>query len=91
MTMRTVPGEKSTLDDHYVFRPHVSFTAKELPELRDWKPGKKYKLEVEVEMKSLNAPGDRFGRSDKTPMSGDFVVTKVGTVEPPKEMFPGRP
>lgn len=33
--------------------PHITFTHEQLPEMKDWKVGEKYTLEVEVEMEMI--------------------------------------
>ena len=33
--------------------PHITFTHEQLPEMKDWKVGEKYTLEVEVEMETI--------------------------------------
>ena len=58
---------------HYDPRPDITLTAEELPALEKWEVGKKYKLTIEVEMKSLHA-----GENGKE-NSGRFKVLAVGT------------
>jgi hypothetical protein len=56
----------------YDDRPTITFTTKELPEIKKWEVGKKYDLEVEVEMIGINK--DEYGEKGTT---GRFRVTNV--------------
>lgn len=57
--------------------PSFSLSAKDLPEIKSWKVGKKYKLEMEVEMVSLNK--DEYGKMSS--MDARFKIHKIGEKE----------
>lgn len=56
------------------FKPTVSFSAKQLPELKNWKVGSKYQLVLEVEQKSLRE--ESYGKN-KGELKGSFEVLNV--------------
>lgn len=72
--MKTIkPEPMNMMDDYSHMLPSFSLTEKNLPEIKDWKVGKKYKLEIEVEMVSVSK--NEYGNS---PMTARFKVHKVG-------------
>ncbi len=56
--------------------PSFSVTEKDLPEIKEWKVGKKYKLEIEVEMVSMSK--NEYGKS---PMEARLKIHKIGEKE----------
>lgn len=60
-------------------KPTLSLTAKDLPEIKDWKVGSKYKLEIDVEQTGLSK--DEYGERG---MCARFKVLKV-TVDDGKD------
>ena len=56
--------------------PSFSLTEKDLPEMKDWQVGKKYKLQMEVEM--VASSKNEYGNSQ---MSGRFKIHKIGEKE----------
>lgn len=76
--MRSLVDEKvvkSKIDETYDGRPDINFTEKELPEIKDWKVGEKYTVELEIEQTGMNIIG--YGK-DKGKMSATFKISKVG-------------
>ena len=69
------------MSDHPVevsrWLPTFSLSAKDLPEIKTWKVGKKYTLEMEVEMISLNK--DDYGTTSS--MDARFKIHKIGEKE----------
>lgn len=57
--------------------PRVTFSAEDLPEIKDWKIGSKYYLELEVE--EVAAEKDRFGYEGEKerPLTATFKVMAV--------------
>lgn len=55
-------------------RPTFSINAEEFPDIKDWSVGKKYKVEIEVEM-----TGCRIGEwgDDKGKMTGEFKICGI--------------
>lgn len=60
--------------------PRVTFTAEDVPEIKDWKIGEKYFLELEVEQ--VSAEKDRFGYEGEkeSPLTATFKVVAVKAV-----------
>src|SRR3990167_2958542 len=64
--------------------PSFSLSEDDLPEIKDWEVGKKYKLNIEVEQVSKEK-GDRYsmegpgGSKDKKKISAHFRMLKIGT------------
>jgi hypothetical protein len=60
--------------------PRVTFTAEDVPEIKDWKIGGKYYLELEVEQ--VAAEKDRFGYEGEkeSPLTATFKVVAVMAV-----------
>lgn len=72
--------------------PRVTFTAEDIPEVKDWKIGGKYYLELEVEQ--VAAEKDRYGLEGEkeNPLTATFKVVAVKAVrktEAKKEDNPG--
>lgn len=65
---------QATTDMMIDMPPSFSLTETQLPEAKDWQVGKKYTLEVEVEMVGSNI--NEYSK-DKT-VSYRFNITKVG-------------
>lgn len=74
------------------FRPPITFSEKELPQILDWKPGQKYHLILEVEMTGIekvrdwSVPTPIAQPSEKIPsppkiFRGSFEVSAVGVDE----------
>ena len=59
------------------FLPSFSVTVKDLPEIKGWKVGKKYMLEMEVEMTSMSK--DEY--MDKSFIEARFKIHKIGEKE----------
>ena len=57
--------------------PRVTFTAEDVPEIKDWKIGGKYYLELEVEQ--VAAEKDRYGYEGEKerPLTATFKVVAV--------------
>lgn len=60
-------------DDYSHMLPSFSLTEKELPAIKNWKVGSKYKVEMQVEMVSVSK--NEYGKS---PMTARFKIHKVG-------------
>ena len=58
--------------NEYSEKPTLTLTVKELPELKEWEVGKKYKILIEVEQVGINK--DEYGESGTT---GRFKVLKA--------------
>lgn len=71
------------------YKPSVSFTEKELPQVIDWQPGKKYHLILEVEMTGVAKQPDYssmpmgLGAKQEPPkvFRGSFDILAVGAGE----------
>ena len=57
--------------------PTVSLDADDLPEIKDWKVGGKYKLELEVEQVSASKDDYMMEGEKKHPMTARFRIIKV--------------
>lgn len=51
----------------------ITLKSSELPELKEWKVGEKYKLEVEVKQTSTR-------QDEGKPMEAEFTITKVKAI-----------
>lgn len=60
--------------------PMLSLDEKDLPEIKDWKVGGKYKLVMTVEQIHASQ-GDEYGEGKKSPMRARFKVLNVSPVE----------
>jgi len=56
--------------------PSFSVTEKDLPEIKDWKVGKSYTLQVEVEVVSMGK--NEYGKS---PLDARLKIHKIGEKE----------
>jgi len=74
--MHTLKEEKKKNEtlSYDMMHPTFSLKASQLPEIKDWSVGKKYKMEIEVEMIGSNK--DEY--SEKQELSGRFKITKIG-------------
>lgn len=71
------------------YKPSVSFTEKELPQVTDWQPGKKYHLILEVEMTGVTKQPEYesmpLGNGEKRELPkifrGSFDILAVGADE----------
>jgi len=71
--MRTI--QKPQKDEmNMMGMPSFSLSQTQLPDIKSWNVGKKYKMEIEVEMVGSNK--DEY--SDKSELSARFKITKVG-------------
>jgi hypothetical protein len=83
--MNVIPDKKMIKDDVVMDgkgnskreidpRPQFSINAEEFPAIADWSVGKKYKIEIEVEM-----TGCRIGEwgDDKGKMTGEFKICGI--------------
>lgn len=61
--------------------PRVTFTAEDVPEIKDWKIGGKYYLELEVEQ--VAAEKDRYGYEGEKekPLTATFKVVAVKAIK----------
>lgn len=66
------------LVDPYFYLPSFSLTEKQFPPLKDWKVGKKYKMEIEVEQVSMSK--NEYADRDE-PLTARFKIHKVGEEE----------
>jgi hypothetical protein len=66
-------GTESPMKEWY---PSISFSSKDLPEIKKWQIGKKYKVVLEIEEKSV--------RKDEKEFSASFDIKKVGLVNNPE-------
>ena len=57
--------------------PEIHVTSKDLPEIKDWKVGKKYNLMVEAEQVGLHK--DMYG-DNKNEVSARFRITSIKPV-----------
>lgn len=64
------------MDNSYNPQPSLRLDAKILPEIKSWKVGETYKLEIEVKMTGIQQ--NEYG-PDKESTSADFRITKIGT------------
>lgn len=71
---------KEVMVSAHQVKPTITFTEKELPEIKDWKVGKKYELVVSVEMVGLEK--DEW---DKNKLSARFKVNRVEQEEDDEE------
>lgn len=70
------------------YRPSITFSERDLPEIADWKPGERYALVLEVEMNGIANEPDYsqmkpvgLGEAQKTLpkiLRGSFEVKAVG-------------
>ena len=72
-TMKTVKGTQGHMVDMPSMLPSFSMSATDLPAIKDWSVGKKYHLEMEVEMVSISK--DEYVKGN--PVSARFKIHKV--------------
>lgn len=68
--MRVVKGHNSPPDTVEMSKPGFHITSKDLPELKNWKVGEKYKLELEVMQKHAGSRAEGV-------VEGYFVIDKI--------------
>lgn len=76
--MKAISAKPMPIDhaDMSYMLPTFNLTEKDLPEIKEWKVGKKYKLEIEVEQIAVSK--NEYGKS---PMTARFRIHKVGEKE----------
>lgn len=67
--------EEIKVDNSYNPQPGISFSESILPEVKSWKVGESYKLEIEVKMTGSRISD--YGH-DKGEVCGEFKITKIG-------------
>lgn len=74
MKMHTIKGDDMMKTAEMpVMLPSFTLTEKDLPAIKNWKVGRKYKLAIEVEQVSMHK--DEYGKS---PLTARFKIHKVG-------------
>lgn len=75
--LKKVKGEKRGVAEEDPKRelPRITFTVSDLPELKNWKVGGKYTLEVEVEQVAMSK--NEYGFEEEKELKATFKVTKV--------------
>lgn len=72
--------------------PRVTFTAADVPEIKDWKVGGKYYLELEVEQVAIEKDRYGFEGEKEKPLTATFKVLAVKALDhgshKKEEMFP---
>lgn len=72
--------------------PRVTFTAEDVPEIKDWKVGGKYYLELEVEQVAMEKDRYGFEGEKEKPLTATFKVLAVSAMDHKSEhkeaMFP---
>lgn len=61
--------------------PRVTFTAEDLPEVKDWKVGGKYYLELEVEQVAMEKDRYGFEGEKEKPLTATFKVLGVKAMD----------
>lgn len=61
-------------------KPTISLNEKELPEIKKWKVGGKYRIMLDVEQVSAEK-GDSWGESDSKRLNARFKVLKAEACE----------
>lgn len=85
--MRTLkPSVSSTSMDMSHMLPSFSLTVKDLPEIKNWKVGNKYKLEIEVEQTSMA----KEEYMQDQPLTARFRITKIKANEEDEETKRGK-
>ena len=81
--MHTLEATKGHMTPDMPMRelPSFSLTEKDLPAIKNWQVGKKYKLEIEVEQVSLSKDEYMMGE----PISARFKIHKVKDNSPNEE------
>lgn len=65
--------ENDIIPSQAVYLPQISFDEKQLPEIKKWEVGKKYKINLEVELIGLSKDEYKIN----TPLRGSFKIFKV--------------
>lgn len=73
-----VKSEKS-MDYKFDPRPTFDVDASELPQIKDWKVGEEYSIEIKVKMESLRSSIDHQSGKEKT--TSCLRVTSIGVDE----------
>lgn len=72
--------------------PRVTFTAEDVPEIKNWKVGDKYYLELEVEQVAMEKDRYGFEGEKEKPLTATFKVLAVKALnhnsKDKEEMFP---
>lgn len=80
--MHTLRGTKGYMFDAPArMLPSFSLSEKDLPEVKEWHVGKRYKLEIEVEQMSINKDEYMIG----APISARFKIHKIKSLSDDKE------
>ncbi len=61
--------------------PRVTFTAEDVPEIKDWKVGGKYYLELEVEQVAMEKDRYGFENEKEKPLTATFKVLAVKAMD----------
>lgn len=62
-------------------KPYLSSVdVKDLPQLKDWKVGGEYTVELKVRLTSIN-------QYEKSPLSGSFDVLEISAEDPKEDAF----
>lgn len=75
--MRSLKQKVKSVDSIGDFLPSFSLPASKIPEAKNWEVGKKYTMEIEVEM--VGTSKDEYSEDNK--ISHRFKITKVGVDE----------
>lgn len=62
-----------------VYKPIFSISDKDLPAIKEWNVGKKYNMELEVEMVSISK-GDVFGEGNKDSHEARFKILSIDSM-----------
>lgn len=83
--LKKVKGEKKSMPDSAPKRelPRITFTATDLKEIKNWKVGGKYRIELEVEQVAMSKNEYEF--ENEKELKATFKVTKVKTLSDKKE------
>lgn len=71
--MTKIKIKKSKPTEATSYYPEFTLDEKQLPDIKDWEVGKKYNLEIEVEMTGQN----KSQHDDPNKLKGSFKITKV--------------
>lgn len=82
--MRKLEPKKATLDSpmEAYYPPTFTLPDEKIPEAKTWEVGKKYKMEIEVEMVGTNK--DEYLKSKK--ITHRFKITQIGVEQDDEEM-----
>lgn len=68
---------------------YLNITEKDLKQIKDWKVGSKYVLQIEVELKTLSQGeyyGTEIGAKQEEVISGSFEIESVQEVDSSKKV-----